>query len=87
MKIKSLVARIGEEILVAVSGTGAGKPQRARLHLVEDQGVWLEGQKIVESLFSAAETAPQTIFVPFAQIQYITEVAEIEPATRSRFKR
>ena len=86
MKIKSLVARMGEEVLVAVAGS-EGNPQRARLHLVEDQGVWLESPKLVESLFSPVGVTPRTIFVPFAQIRYISEVAELEPATRSRFRR
>jgi len=88
MKIKSLAGHIGEEIMVAVSGPDPGNPQRARLHLVDDHGLWLESRDLVESLLSPVGIAQpdQLIFLPFSQIQYITEVAEIEPATRLRFK-
>ncbi len=88
MKIKSLAGHIGEEILVAVSGTTSGTLQRARLHLVDDHGLWLESRDLVESLLSPLGiTQPdQVIFLPFTQIQYITEVVEVEPASRLRFK-
>ena len=89
MKVKSLAGHIGEEILVALSGPDSGTLQRARLHLVDDHGLWLESRDLVESLLMPAgvkQPDRQVIFLPFTQIQYITEVADIEPATRLRFK-
>ncbi|HUJ96059.1 MAG TPA: hypothetical protein VLW84_12385 [Terriglobales bacterium] len=89
MKIRNLAGRVGEEILVAISGCNFGRPQRAILDLVDENGIWVEGRELVELLLSPdgiAMREHQVVFLPFTQILYITDVTEVESATRLRFK-
>ena len=72
--MKTLYEMVGEEILINFAFLPLKNLETAKLHLVDDNGIWIESnnltQAILENLNIPAGKTP-IIFLPFAQVRYI----------------
>jgi hypothetical protein len=86
MAVRSLYTHIGKDVIVFL--TGVAGAYRAKLELVEDNGIWLESEELLQTLLAASEleltTVSKTVFLTFPQVRFI--VTNVAPVT-SRDKR
>jgi hypothetical protein len=71
----SLAELIGRNIVIRSIPLDEHAPAIAKLHAVEDGGIWVESQKAMEGMLQYLErtSAPRTLvyFLPFAQISWV----------------
>jgi hypothetical protein len=66
----------GQDVVFLISGTN--RPLQSRVVYVETDGIWLDGDKIVDRLTTAIGGAMElagiktpVVFIPFSQIQWL----------------
>ena len=88
MSVRGLLGHLDKEIQVSVTGIESLRP--VKLRIVEEYGIWVESDALVQLLVSAQGYAPgaqKVVFLPFTQIRFVLGGGELEQAADNRFGR
>jgi hypothetical protein len=88
-KIPSLNSLVGEKIIARIDAIDDEKPRVVKLLLVENAGIWVESDKIIQDFLAgqgvSASLRTVVVFVPWNHVHWILGFADYPALSEKGF--